>query len=138
MVVVIMGILAGLIAPSIKKTYDNLAFNSFVKDLYYVARYLQASAVSQKKAYRLDINSNERTFQIKVKKNNEYAAVAGRFKKIFRAPLGVTMFTKPSGTKAVYFYPDGSMDQATFVFKNQDENTVSLVLQGASGVIKVQ
>jgi type II secretion system protein H len=138
MVIIIIGVMAGFAVPSVKKTYDTFALQSFVKDLYYTARYLQSSAASQRKNYRLDINPSELTFQMRAQKDDSYVMLTGRFKKRFRVPKGVTLNTQPLGLKEIYFYPDGSMDSATLVFKFRDKDKVSLVLQGASGGIKIQ
>jgi prepilin-type N-terminal cleavage/methylation domain-containing protein len=60
LVVTIAAVLAAMVVPNLKITHSNLQLDNFVKDIYYLAKYLQISSVSQSCIYRLDIVQTNR------------------------------------------------------------------------------
>lgn len=150
-VIIIIGILAGVSIPQFRKTFDNFELENFVKDIYYLSRYLQSSAISQGKIYRLNIDKDKNpiefnaTYQIKTDQGETmYQAVEGRFGKSYQAPQEVTISTTPQDIKNIYFYPDGSVktegdiDNIAITLKNRYHKEISLSIQGAAGDIKIQ
>lgn len=137
-VIIIAGILAGVSTPLFRKTMDNLSLENFVKDIYYLSCYLQASAVNEGKIYSLNIDRYAVAFRGTYKEANELRNINGKLGRSFIAPKGVTITYEPADKPNVYFYPDGTIDKVTVSFKNQHENTLSLIIKGVSGEIKVQ
>jgi len=135
-VITIIGILIGISIPQFKKTFDNFELENFVKDIYYLSRYLQASAISQGKIHYLNIDPGEGRFWATYKENAEFKKIQGKFGNIYKTPKEVIISTDKAG---IYFYPDGSMDEITIKFMNrQYKNKISLIAKGASGDIKIQ
>lgn len=138
LVVVIIGILIGVSAPQLRKALGNFELESFVKDIYCLALYLQASAVSQTKIYCLNIDTDNAAFRATCKIGEQFQDLAGRYAKLYKAPSGTAINLEPPDKTAVYFYPDGSVDKITISFANKYEKQYSLIMQGASGEIKIQ
>lgn len=139
-VIIIIGILASASIPKFKKTFDNLELEKFVKDIYYLSRYLQGSAIGQGKIYCLKIDKDKVEFQATYKEDedNEFKNFPGRFGKIYKAPLGIIISIDPPDATGTYFYPDGSVDKITITLVNQHKTEVSLIIKGAAGEIQIK
>jgi Tfp pilus assembly protein FimT len=137
-VVVIIAVLSAISIPNLKKISDNFTLDNFAKDIFYLCRYLQASAASRQKVYALNVNFGEGALQGGYKnEKGEFVPEEGRLGRLYAAPRGVTITTSPQVT-TVYFYPDGSMSEAAFIFENSYGHKVSLNIKGASGGIKIE
>lgn len=141
-VIAIIGIMAGITMPNLKRTYSNFEIESFVKDISYLAKYLQSNSISYNKFHRMDITLNDDCagFQgLTREKENEFIPIKGRFGEIYQSPAGITIFSiEPSGRTSIFFYPDGSLDKADIVFKNKYGKEVKLVLKGTGSSIQVK
>ncbi len=134
-VVSIIGILSVAAIPQLKKAFDNFQLENFTKDIYYLGLYLQASAISQGKIHCLNIAPEEKKAWATYKTDTGFAMIPGRFGNVYKPPEGVSIIAEK---KEIYFYPDGSSEEAAVDFKNQYENKRSLVIKGATGEIKIQ
>ncbi|OGX40261.1 MAG: hypothetical protein A2984_01355 [Omnitrophica WOR_2 bacterium RIFCSPLOWO2_01_FULL_41_12] len=124
LVIVIIGALAAVSIPQLKKTFDNFGLENFVKDMYYLSRYLQANAVNQGKIYVLNIEPATGEFQANGK--------------LYKAPKDILIFIEPADKTSIYFYPDAVTDKTTITFENRYKKQVSLILKGISGDIQIQ
>lgn len=138
LVVIVIGIATALSIPRLKKNLENIALESFVKDVYYLSRYVQSTSVAQGKIYCLNLDPGIAAFWVSVKDDDRYVRVGGRFGRIMRAPKGVDVSLVPLDAYAVYFYPDSSTDKVDVVFEGQGVPKIYLVFEGASGGIKVK
>lgn len=138
-VIIIIGILGAVSIPQFRKTFDDFALNNFGRDIYYLCRYLQASAISQAKIHLLKISKDTPSgrFNAFYQTEGEQAliAVEGRFGKSYLAPENVMVTSEKS---EIYFYPDGSLSEAEITFENNHGHKLSLGLNGASGGIKIK
>jgi len=142
-VVVIIGILSGVVIPNLKVTYSNFNLDSFVKDIYYLTKYMQVSAISYSRIYRLDIvqeQGDNTVFLAKYKnKNGEFVPVEKRFAKAYKLPQDTVISSiLPSDITSIFFYPDASLDDATIVFKNQFGKEISLILKRTGTAIQIK
>ena len=137
-VIIIIGILAGLSLPKLKTAADNIELENFVKEIYYLSRYLQGSAAAQGKIFQLSIDKNKGEFQAAYEQAGEFKNLGGRFGKIYKAPAGAQVSLSPAEKTAVYFYPDGAVEQIKITFANEHKKEFSLFIQGAAGEIKIQ
>jgi len=141
-VIAIIGILSGLVIPNLKITHSNFELDSFVKDIYYLAKYLQVSAVSRSRVYCLDIvqDADRTHFSAKYKnKNAEFIPLAGRFKKVYTMPLNTEISSiEPADRISIFFYPDASIDNTKIVFKNKFGKEMTLVLNGTGTTIRIK
>lgn len=135
-VIVIIGILTGVSIPQFRKTFSHLELESFVKDIYYLSRYLQGSAVSQGKIYCLNIDKEPEGFHATYKKESDFLNAEGRFGKLYKFPDGISVSVDPPDINNIYFYPDGSIDKIKITFKNRYEE-ICLVIKGTIGEIQI-
>jgi len=138
-VIAIVAVLAAVSTPQLRNTFDNFELESFAKDIFYLSRYLQESAISQGKVHVLDIILNEKILQAHVQKAQEqFMPITGRFGKQYTVPKSVEMALEPQGLERVYFYPDGHTDEAVIRFTNRHKKQLSLLIKGAGGAIQIQ
>lgn len=140
-VIAIIGILSVSIIPAFRNTVSNFALEGFAKDIYFLCRYLQASAVTNSKIYCLNIDTLEGKFWATYQVGDEYRGIGGRFGKIYLAPANTSIsvtFPEPLDIPKIYFYPDGAADEAVINFENNHNHKVTLATQGESGGIKIQ
>jgi type II secretory pathway pseudopilin PulG len=140
-VIIIIGILSAVSIPNFKKSFEKFALDSFVKDLYCLNCYLKQSAISQGKIYCLNISRDSKPPQLYAtyKKNDGFERMKGRFGKLYKLPKEVNIFSiEPQDRLNIYFYPDGSVDNVTFIFKNKFKEEASLSIKGANGVIQIK
>lgn len=141
-VIIIIGILTGVAIPQLKKTFDNFLLDGFVKDIYYLCYYLQASAISQGKIHCLNINKEKApvefyaTYQTENTQGEKvFQAVEGKLGLLYRAPPDINVTAEKTN---INFYPDGSADKFEMVFENSYHHKVNLSIKGASGGIKIE
>ena len=138
-VIAIVGVLATISVPRFKNAFDNFELESFTKDIFYLCRYLQATAVGEGKIYYLDIDKADQAFSASFKDEDSLMRkLGGRFGKVYQAPKGAVVSTDPMDKNGVYFYPDGSTDQVLITIENQKKSKFSIIVKGASGGIQIQ
>ncbi|MDD4955331.1 MAG: prepilin-type N-terminal cleavage/methylation domain-containing protein [Candidatus Omnitrophica bacterium] len=141
-VIAIIGILSAMVIPNLKVAQSNFELDSFVKDIYYLAKYLQVSAASRSRIYRLDIeqDSGKTYFSAKYKNNAaEFIPLSGRFKKIYTMPLSTEISSvEPPDRANIFFYPDASIDNTTIIFKNKSGKEMALVLSSTGTAIQIK
>lgn len=137
-VIIIIGIITAVSTPQFRKTFDNLALENFVKDIYYLIRYLQASAIQEAGVYYLNINKDKAEFRGLYKEGAEFKTPEGRLGKVYKAPAGVTISLEPPEKTGVYFFPDGSIEKVTIILENLHKKQFSLVARGLSSGIEVK
>lgn len=138
LVILIIGILAGISIPQLRKTFDNFELENFVKDIYYLNRYLQASAIGRGRIQCLNIIQDEGKFWATYKENDKPQKIEGRFGKDYKAPEGTVVFIEPPERTTIYFYPDGSIDKVKITLENRHKRQISIATQGIIGDIKIQ
>ncbi|MDP2941633.1 MAG: type II secretion system protein [Candidatus Omnitrophota bacterium] len=127
LVILFIGALAAISIPRFKKTVSGLQLDNFVKDIYYLSRYLQGASGAQGKIYCLNISPDG------------FQAVEGAYKKKYNLPPGVSMSIEPQPISELYFYPDSSMDKtANISFSDPYDKKITLVFKGATGGIGIK
>jgi len=142
-VIAIIGVLAGIVVPNLKTTQSNFALDGFVKDIYYLTKYLQVSASTHSRIYRLDIaqaQGSRTLFSARYKnKDGEFIPLGGRFKNAYAMPPDATIYSiEPADITNIFFYPDASMDNARIVFKNKFGKEMILTLKETGAAIQVR
>lgn len=137
-VVLILGIFIGLSIPQFKKTFADLELDNFVKNIYLLCNYLQSNSIAQAKIYSLNFSGELKEFKSYfLKENGEWQILKQRFSRLYRLPEKITLETTPAKKNNVLFYPDGSSDNLTLIFKNEF-GYERILLIGGSGEIKIQ
>jgi Tfp pilus assembly major pilin PilA len=134
--------LSAIAIPRFRNTFENAAFNSFVKEIYYLCQYLKEAAAATGKVYRLSITESDtlqfQPFCQKDSFSQEWVSPQGSLGRIYKAPKGIKISSlSPEEQRDIYFYPDASSSVLTLVLKNSLGKEISLVFKGASGVIQI-
>lgn len=137
-VVIIAGVLTGFSSPLLKKAFDSAELDGFVKDIYYLSRYLQGSAVEEGKLHYLSILPEKGEIKGFYVENGSPKDLDGRFKKTYKIPKGVVVAPEPLDKTTIFFYPDSHIDPVTINFENRHKNRISLIVKGVIGEIKIQ
>jgi len=137
-VIAIIGILVGVSVPRLRKTADNFRLDNFVKDTYYLCRYLQASSISEGRIYCLNVNPSEKWLKVSYKDTDGiFKQAAGKLTKPRKVPEGILIVSLQDVTE-IYFYPDGSISEITFTFENSYNHKASLTTNGITGAVKIK
>jgi Tfp pilus assembly protein FimT len=139
-ITVIMGILIAVAIPRFNNAFDSLKLQGVSKDIFYLARFLQASAINQGKIYylNLDQGKQELTASCKDKDSDEWQKAPGRFGKAYKVPDNIDVKVEPADKSGIYFYPDGSSDKVSIIFTDQHKRQVSVIAKGGASGIKIQ
>ncbi|MGD0335823.1 MAG: prepilin-type N-terminal cleavage/methylation domain-containing protein [Candidatus Omnitrophota bacterium] len=139
-VIVIIGVLSTVSIPRFRNTFSSLELENFTKEIYYLSRYLQSSAISQEKIFYLGLNRDEEKAQFQayyVTQESTLEKIKGRFSGVYETPRGISISSiTPEETQGVYFYPDSSADNAIICFQNSNQQKFCLSIKGATIAIK--
>ncbi|HLD83068.1 MAG TPA: prepilin-type N-terminal cleavage/methylation domain-containing protein [Candidatus Omnitrophota bacterium] len=143
LVIAIIGVLSVVAIPQFRKVADSYALENLTKDIYYLSRYLQATAIAQGKIYYLKIDKTEGKFWPVYKSGGVEQKLPGRFGQVYKAPKGITLsISNPNQSepekKTVRFYPDGHIDELALDFENRHKQRLSLNIKGVLGEIKIK
>ncbi|MDD2751647.1 MAG: hypothetical protein PHN59_00750 [Candidatus Omnitrophica bacterium] len=137
-VIIIIGIASAVAFPRLKNSFESFELKNFARDIYFLSRYLQDSAISQGKTYYLAINTDNGQLQALTMENAQFKNITGKFAKVHAAPRGIEVSLDPAADQGVYFYPDASTGKAAILFTNQKNDKLSLIFSGVSGGIQVK
>lgn len=139
-VVIILSVFIGVSAPQFRKSFEGFEAENFIKNIYYLASYLQNSAISQGRIYCLNIAPGEGKFWVTNKIGDRFEPSKERFTKASQAPGGLKISFVPDKAEqaSIYFYPDGSVEQITIAFEDKYSKKVYLDIKGTMGGIKIR
>ncbi|HQL41960.1 MAG TPA: hypothetical protein PLO93_06690, partial [Candidatus Omnitrophota bacterium] len=138
LVVVFVGVLAGLSVPHLPKHYTRLQLQQAADHIGYLMRYAQSAAITGQREYQICFYTTEKTYVLQGQNvadehdpkrqdlSESFSAVQGDKGQIFKLPNALSWEIPDS---CVRFYPNGVIDQAI----------VSLTIeQGQSMVVSTQ
>jgi prepilin-type N-terminal cleavage/methylation domain-containing protein len=133
-VIALVGIVTAISAPQFRSTFDRLRLEGFAKEIYYLAEYLQESAISQNKNFCLDIDARFGKFQAQREgdEEGEFKTFSGRFGRVYAAPEGIMVAVEPADTERFYFYPDASTASVSIKFSDDSGRGISLKINGGN------
>ena len=116
LVIIILGVIAGITVPNFSQAYSGFLVKKSVDDLSYLMRYAQSRAVIQSKTVRLCCDAAEKRFWLEDQDSEStesggersFQKIAGRFGRTFSLPADVEL-TCPQ--EHVRFLPDGAIDK---------------------------
>ncbi|VAX36076.1 hypothetical protein MNBD_UNCLBAC01-977 [hydrothermal vent metagenome] len=119
LVVIFMGIVAGLSFPNLSQVYFKFKLNQQTDQLAYLMRYAQSRAVIKQKQHRIIFSLDQKIYWLEmesvdgdqVSKEDSFVRVEGRLGKNFR--IGQDVDFKGESAQ-ILFYPDGKIDRQAF------------------------
>jgi len=138
-VIVILGVLIGLSIPQFKKTFAYFELENFTKNIYLLCNYLQSASISETKIICLNFLEETREFKPSfLKEDGQWETLKTRSARLYKVPEKIALEITPVNKNQIFFYPDGSIDNLTILFKNEFGQERSLEIKGVSGEIKIQ
>ena len=143
LVTVILATLVSIVTPRFRNSFDALQFKNFVLDLSATLHYAQDKAILEKDTCRASFTENPAGYRLekavgaksKDGKDVDFHAIrdrAGHFK-----PLPQNISATIDESK-IFLYPDGSVTDAHWVFKNPSGRKMGLRVMAESGDIIVE
>ena len=145
LVVVILGVIAGLAIPNFSQTYASLQLQETAKNIAYVMRYAQSQAVIKQKNLRLEFDEPNKTYwltqsmdeaQEKNTKGGEasFERILGRNGRTFNIPDELTLeIPKPF----VEFYPNGDIEKMRIFLSNPKRKYFTVSTQEQTGYVLI-
>ena len=111
LVVLVLGILAGLSIPNFSHTYQRLQLRKTAEDLAYLMRYAQSRAITTNFLLRLEFDSQYTSYWLSEKEIEDsplasYQRLSSQFGRVFHIPSKVSV---QSDHQTIDFYPDGNI-----------------------------
>jgi prepilin-type N-terminal cleavage/methylation domain-containing protein len=138
LVLVIIGFMATLSLPFMRKSFDNLETENMAKEIYSLSNFLQARAVAEEKIYCLKIDPSKGELQAFCQEAGALQALSGRLGKMYTLGPGTQLSLSPSDATQAYFYPNGSSDRLTLTLRNAHNKSFSILLKGITNELKEQ
>lgn len=137
LVVIILGILAGVAVPSFRKTYANLEMSNAANNLAILMRYAQGRAAAERTNFRLDFDAENKSCWLEKESSlnpENFEKVTSRFARSIVFPGGIKV--EPE-SKPVNFFPDGKIDNVSIYFKHEDKTLYIVSTKGQVGYVEV-
>jgi Tfp pilus assembly protein FimT len=135
LVISITAVLTVIAIPQLKRTFDNLELDNFVKDVYYLANYLHSVSVAENNIYLLHIDQDSGKIWAEYQLGGSFKVLSGRLGRIYNAPSGTKIIL--DGADKIYFYPDGSVNNSKIVFSNKQNSEHTVEIGGLIAEIKI-
>lgn len=111
LVVVLLGVIAGLTVPSFKKSFSGIELKNQTQDLVYLMRYAQSRSVTKRINVRLNLDMNGRKYfltESDEENPQNYSPVKGRMGEPQALSSKLQLESKDL---KIDFYPDGTIDK---------------------------
>jgi len=125
LVVIILGIILAIAAPSFSRGYARIQLNETADDILMVSRWAQAMAIGQERIYALNLAHDHRSYNLMRFKNDVktddqdvFEPVKGTLGRMHKIPDPVGLVTD---SDQIEFYPDGTIDQAKIELSLEDK-----------------
>ncbi len=142
LVVLLLGIIAGLAVPNLGRTYYRILLNQTTQQMAYVMRYAQSRAIIKKDQHEMVIDTERNRYyltQEKISDLSEYPSepvferISGRLGRNFEIPKTIQLQTADA---SIRFYPDGRIDKAVVSLCYQTQ-CLKISTQQQSGYVNV-
>jgi Tfp pilus assembly protein PilE len=127
LVVLIIGVLAGVTLPRFGRSINNLRLNDFASRLKEQINYWHERAIVERKPVVLNIDPVSSEYWVRFSGSQERL-------NSYQVPSGLNMQAEQ---QQVVFNPDGSIDKITIKIINSDKQEINLTTQGVFGGVKV-
>ncbi|OGX22905.1 MAG: hypothetical protein A3J51_00795 [Omnitrophica WOR_2 bacterium RIFCSPHIGHO2_02_FULL_45_21] len=132
-VILIISITLGFLAPAFRKTFLDIQLNSSAQEMVSLMRYAQERAILENTAFRLNLDAENGTYWLTMKEQDKpdqeaYSKLRGNFGRLYTLARELKM---EAGENAIDFYPDGEVGYLKIKITNP--NNKGLVITQKSG-----
>ncbi len=127
-VIIIIGILAGVSYPALRRTFVSLQLDDSCRQLQTFMNYLDGRAVAEGTSVYLHIDPEGKAYWAKFKDSSIRI-------RSYNIPSSITIETDQS---QIIFYPDGSIDPCTIKLTSSEGHSVTLTTKGVFAGVKSQ
>lgn len=131
-VLLIISITLGFMAPAFRKTFQDIQLNSSAQDIVSLSRYAQERAIVENTALRLNIDAENGTYWLTQKEQDKdiFNKLAGSFSRQYSLAEGLKIETEGN---VVDFYPDGEIGHMKIKITNPNNKCLVIKLKPGTG-----
>ncbi len=141
-VVVILGVIAGLAIPNFSNLNTQIQLKETAKNISYLMRYAQSRAITKEKTQELFLDIQNAQYQLSEETGDaasseserEFSPIPGRLGRTFEIPKEVTVETQ---TPRIYFYPDGKMGRVRIYFYDNRGHYMTVSTKEQAGYVQM-
>ena len=142
LVLLLLGILAGLALPQFGPTYSRIQLKETADNIADLMRYAQSKAIIKRKIFGLQFDGPKNHYWIvEVKKDfgessapESYERVSGRFGRMRDVPERISVETEE---ELIHFYPDGTIDRISINLSNHRQERLTVSTLEKTGQVQV-
>ena len=141
LVLLILGIIAGLSIPHLSRTYHTMLLNRTTNDLASLIRYAQSRAIIQRQVFQLSLDPQSKRYCLRKADSNSpdkklplhFSPVAGRLGRALEIPQEIQILAQ---NPTIDFQPDGKMAKVNWSLCDRD-HCLSISTKEQSGYVQV-
>lgn len=133
LVILILGVLAGVALPNFSRTYSGLELRKTADDMALLIRYAQNRAISERRIYQMAFSGNFSKYALRRAVVDDDGSVTGfehipqRMGRVFKVPQSIRVWASAPDMK---IYPNGTLDKMRIQLKSdQGQLTLSSMEQ---------
>jgi prepilin-type N-terminal cleavage/methylation domain-containing protein len=134
LVSVIILVLAALSTPLFRKTYEDLRFTAYAKDMFYTIYFCRERSIFERKTYAMVIDDEKNTYNVffQNQDSGEFEILRDRGRSVLQIPEGVDIKTD---VVKIFFSPNGYMDSAIITISDKKNRIQQILLDGKAGSV---
>jgi Tfp pilus assembly protein FimT len=134
LVAVIVLVLVALSTPLFRKTYEDLSFTAYAKNIFQTLYYCRERSIFERKAYAIIIDNEKNTYNIFVENQDsgEFEISADSRRRVLNIPEGIEIETDREN---ISFRPDGYMDSAIITITDKNNRIQRILLDSKTGSV---
>ena len=142
LVLLIVGIMAGLSIPNVSRTYTTILLNRTTNDLASFIRYAQSRAIIQRQVFQLTLDPQTKRYSLRKADANSlekkfplrFSPLAGRLGRTFEIPREIRILAQ---NPIIDFQPDGKIGKVNWSLCDQNHRCLTISTQEQSGYVRV-
>ena len=137
LVLLLMGLIAGLTLPFVASTLDRLKLQSEVRQVASVLRFARSEAISKKTLFTFNVNIDKNHYWLAMPKQNEITQLKPIDETVRVQDYQKIDETLSKGSFTIIFYPRGNSSGGTLRFKSikdkDEENIYEVIIDPITG-----
>lgn len=142
LVLLLMGLIAGLTLPFVASTLDRLKLQSEVRQIASALQFARSESISKKTLFTFNINIDDNQYWLAMPKQNEVTQPKPIDETVRILDYQSADETLTEGTFMILFYPRGNSSGGTLRFKSindkDEENIYAVIIDPITGKPKIK